>query len=148
MHSKLLILLIVGIVLMTASLGWFGYQSFKTGFNAKAEPHMLEVFIARQLRHLAIPVGQRTTTNAVPLSPEVLADARARFADHCATCHANDGKGKTSIGQNVYPKLPELRFRDAQSMSDGEIISAITMEYAPPTCLRLEKENQKRISIV
>lgn len=125
MRSKLLLPLIIVIVFVAASFGWFGYQSFQTGFSAKAEPHALEVVMARKLRYLAIPIAQRNKPNPVPLSPEILADARAHFADHCATCHGNDGSGQTQIGKNVYPKTPDLRLKDTQSMSDGEIFFII-----------------------
>lgn len=106
-------------------LGLFGYQSFRTGFSAKAEPHVLEVFMARQLRHLAIPLAQRQKVNPVSDSSDVQGEARAHFADHCATCHANNGSGRTPIGQNVYPKAPDLRLTETQSMSDGEIFFVI-----------------------
>jgi mono/diheme cytochrome c family protein len=115
----------MGGVLVAGILGTFGYQSFRTGFSAKAEPQALEVLIARKLRHLAIPLEQCEKANPVSASPEVLGEARAQFADHCATCHANDGSGKTPIGQNVYPKAPDLRLQDTQSMTDGEIFFVI-----------------------
>lgn len=35
------------------------------------------------------------------MTPEVLTMARAHFADHCALCHGNDGRGKTEIGRNL-----------------------------------------------
>ena len=112
-------------LLFLGLLGWFGYQSFTTGFSAKAEPHWLEVFMARQLRYLAIPLENRNLRNPVLLTPEVLKEARAHFADHCATCHANTGSGQTVIGKNVYPKAPDLRLSDTQDMSDGEMFFII-----------------------
>lgn len=112
-------------LLFLGLLGWFGYQSFTTGFSAKAEPHWLEVFVARQLRYLAIPQENRNLRNPVLLTPEVLKEARAHFADHCATCHANNGSGQTVIGKNVYPKSPDLRLNDTQDMSDGEMFFII-----------------------
>ncbi|MDF0645398.1 MAG: cytochrome c [Nitrospira sp.] len=116
----------VAICLVTLGMiGWVGYQLFTTGFSAKTEPHALEVLIARQIRHLAVPLAQRNAPNPVPLTPTVLKDARAHFADHCAICHANDGSGRTPIGKNVYPKAPDLRRTDTQSMSDGELFWAI-----------------------
>jgi mono/diheme cytochrome c family protein len=45
----------------------------------------------------------------------------AHFADHFATCHGNDGSGKTQIGQNLYPKAPDMRLPDTQNLTDGEI---------------------------
>ena len=146
-RSKVVLLFITIGVIVAAVLGTVGYQSFRTGFSAKAEPHMLEVMIARKLRYLAIPLEQREKANPVSASPEVLGKARAHFADHCATCHANDGTGKTPIGQNVYPKAPDLRLQDTQSMSDGESFSSYTMRCDSPACRRLEKESRRRISI-
>ncbi len=99
MKSKTLILfLIVLCLLVLVSSGTVVYQSFKTGFSAKGDPHPFEIFVARQVRRLAIPLEQRKKPNPISATSEVLADARAHFADHCATCHANDGSGKTSIG--------------------------------------------------
>jgi mono/diheme cytochrome c family protein len=43
------------------------------------------------------------------------------FADHCATCHANDGSGKTEIGQNLYPKAPDMRQPETQNLTDGQL---------------------------
>jgi len=117
-----MILLILGGL---ALLGWFGYQSFTTGFSAKAEPHALEVLMARQVRYLAIPLEHRNKPNPVSVTPEILQEGLAHFADHCATCHANDGSGQTPIGKNVYPKAPDLRERATQNMSDGELFWVI-----------------------
>jgi mono/diheme cytochrome c family protein len=104
---------------------WLGYQLFTTGFSAKTEPSAIEVFIARQIRHLAIPIENRNAQNPIPLSPDVMKESLAHFADHCATCHANNGSGQTSIGKNLYPRAPDLRLADTQSMSDGEIFWVI-----------------------
>lgn len=118
-------LLILGLLATLALLGWFGYQSYSTGFSAKAEPNELEILIARQLRHLAIPIENRRLRNPLPLTQELMKDARAHFADHCASCHANNGSGQTAIGRNVYPKAPDLRLPDTQTMSDGELFFII-----------------------
>lgn len=118
------LVLLVGAALLIP-MGMVGYQSFKTGFSAKAEPSSLEVVMARQVRLLAIPLSQRNATNPVPASADVLKEARMHFADHCATCHGNDGKGQTTIGQGMYPKVPDLTKSDSQSMTDGELFFII-----------------------
>jgi len=115
---------VIALIVVMVS-GWFAYAFFQTGFSAKAEPSALEVVLARQARHLAVPFSQRNAANPIPATPELLIEARRHFADHCATCHANDGSGKTQIGQNVYPKAPDLRLSDTQSMSDGELFFVI-----------------------
>ena len=125
MRNRLLILIILAVLVGVATLGWLGYQLFTTGFSAKTEPHAIEVFMARRIRHLAIPIVQRNIPNPVPLSPDLLQEELAHFADHCAVCHANDGSGLTPIGKNIYPKAPDLRLANTQSMSDGEIFWTI-----------------------
>jgi mono/diheme cytochrome c family protein len=121
MGTKLIVFIFVVGLGIVGAFGWVGYQLFTTGFSAKTEPHALEILMARQIRHLAIPIEKRNAQNPIPLSPDVMKESLAHFADHCATCHANDGSGQTPIGKNVYPKAPDLRLADTQSMSDGEI---------------------------
>lgn len=95
------------------------------GFSARDQPTAIEAFVARRLRHLAVPRNARQAQNPVPATPEVLAEARAHFADHCASCHGNDGSGQTEIGQHLYPKAPDMRQADTQSLSDGELFYII-----------------------
>jgi mono/diheme cytochrome c family protein len=111
-------LVVVGNVAML----WLLLQS---NFSAREEPMELEVMIARQLRHLAMPKEQKQMANPVPASEEVLVEARVHFADHCATCHGNDGKGATQICQNFYPRPPDLTQAETQSFSDGELFYMI-----------------------
>ncbi|HEY5626675.1 MAG TPA: c-type cytochrome [Nitrospira sp.] len=125
MKKKLIGFVVVIFLAGFAVIGWVGYQLYTTGFSAKTEPHALEVMMARQIRHLAIPIEKRNASNPVPLTPDVLQESLEHFADHCATCHANDGSGQTPIGKNVYPKAPDLRLADTQSMSDGELFWVI-----------------------
>ncbi len=125
MRTKLLIVIFLAVLAGVATFGWLGYRLFTTGFSAKTEPQAIEIFLARQIRHLAIPIEQRNIPNPVALSPDLLQEGLAHFADHCAGCHANDGSGQTPIGKNVYPKAPDLRLPDTQSMSDGELFWVI-----------------------
>jgi mono/diheme cytochrome c family protein len=115
MRIKYLVLLFIIFGLAT---GWY---FISRGFSARNQPTSVEAFIARRLRHLAIPRGAREAKNAVPASPEVLSEAMAHFADHCAFCHANDGSGNTDIGRGLYPKPPDMRQSDTQSLTDGEL---------------------------
>lgn len=95
------------------------------GFSAKAEPTAVEAFIARRVRSLATPRAERDARNPVAVSPDVLAESRTHFADHCAVCHANDGSGDTSIGRGLYPKPPDLREAGTQDLTDGELFYII-----------------------
>ena len=94
-------------------------------FSAKGSPSDLEVQLARFARHWATPSDFRDANNPIPAEPKILADALHHFADHCATCHANDGSGKTPMGPNFYPPVPDLRDPIIQAMSDGELFYVI-----------------------
>jgi mono/diheme cytochrome c family protein len=91
------------------------------GVTARDEPSALEARFARLARRLATPARARALENPVAGTPDVLADARAHWADHCATCHANDGSGDTQMGRNLYPKAPDMRRAATQSLGDGEL---------------------------
>ena len=97
----------------------------RRGFSARDTPSLLETYIAGAARRFAIPAAAKHAKNPFAPTPEVLAEARAHFADHCATCHANDGSGQTEIGQKLYPKAPDMRLPQTQDLTDGEIYSII-----------------------
>ena len=96
----------------------------RRGFSVHDEPSRIEAAMARAMRHWAVPSVLRDATNPVPLTPQVLADGRAHFADHCAGCHGNDGKG-AGMGKQMYPKAPDMTRADTQQLSDGELFSII-----------------------
>jgi hypothetical protein len=91
------------------------------GFSARPEPSNAETFVARRVRSFAIPRDARNVINPVKFGPEILSEAREHFANHCATCHANDGSGNTSLGKGLYPRPPDMRQTATQELSDGEI---------------------------
>jgi mono/diheme cytochrome c family protein len=95
------------------------------GLSSRATPSALETAIARSARKMAAPSAARSAKNPIPDSPEVQRQARLHFADHCATCHGNDGSGDTMIGRGLYPKPPDLRASQTQKLSDGEIFWVI-----------------------
>jgi len=118
----------IGLVLVGLTLagGLFLLEDFIThGVSTRRRPLAVEAFVARRLRHLAIPRAARKRFNPLARTQEGLAQARVHFADHCASCHGNDGKGETPIGQGLYPKAPDMRLAETQGLSDGELFSII-----------------------
>ena len=91
------------------------------GFTARDEPSSVEAFVARRLRVFAIPAKARDLKNPIPPGPDVLSRSKAHFADHCAICHGNDGRGDTLIGRGLYPKPPDMTQSDTQQLTDGQI---------------------------
>jgi mono/diheme cytochrome c family protein len=108
------------IVLAAASLFMKG-----KGFSARDEPTRIETVVAMQFRKLAMPSDARERKNPVASSPEVVEAGLAHWADHCATCHANNGSGDTPIGRNLYPKAPDMRKAPTQDLTDGELFYII-----------------------
>jgi mono/diheme cytochrome c family protein len=117
--------LLVGGASLAAAGALFVLRIMAHGVSARDQPTALETVLARAMRHLAIPGGDRAKTNPVAATPAVLDHARAHFADHCALCHANDGSGQTEIGQGLYPKPPDMRLDATQKLLDGELFAII-----------------------
>ena len=95
------------------------------GFSARAKPSGIERWIARQARSVALPADAKSRANPVADSPEVLADARAHWADHCAACHSNNGSGDAEMGKHMYPPAPDMRQANTQDLTDGELFYII-----------------------
>lgn len=96
----------------------------RSGLATQSEPTAVEAWVARTVRHWAVPSELRDAKNPVPLTAGTLAEGREHFADHCATCHGNDGKGN-ALGKQMYPKAPDMTLEATQSLSDGELFAII-----------------------
>ncbi len=112
-------LVLLALIGAAALVGGLGFAAM--GLSAQREPPALEVRLARSARHLLVPSGARGRPNPVPGDADVLGRARAHFADHCATCHGNDGKGDSPFGRRMYPRAPDLTAPATQQLSDGEL---------------------------
>lgn len=95
------------------------------GTSARPEPSGLEKSAALFMRSWMTPSTYKGLRNPVAASEENFAAAREHFADHCASCHANDGSGDTEMGRNLYPKAPDMRLARTQDLSDGELFYII-----------------------
>jgi len=95
------------------------------GFSTREQPTSMESWVAGQARAMAMPAEARSRMNPIANSPEVLDAARAHWADHCASCHANDGSGDTAVGKNLYPPAPDMRLPATQQLTDGELFYII-----------------------
>lgn len=48
------------------------------------------------------------------------------FVEHCSVCHGVDGRGGTTFGRNMYPKVPDLTLADTQQLKDGELFYIVS----------------------
>jgi mono/diheme cytochrome c family protein len=119
--KSILRVVVAAALLAVAAVAAGMWYARSTGLSALPEPHPVEAGVARALRRFGVPPATKNQANPVPASDEVLASGRAHFADHCASCHANDGSGDTEMGRNLFPKAPDMRQPATQSLTDGEL---------------------------
>ena len=112
-----LLALLVAVLILAAC----GVLLVRRGFQATTTPSGWETVLARTLRGLSVPERERTAKNPSAASPENLQQGRELFVTQCAACHGIDGGGKTKLGLNLYPRVPDLRAASTQNLSDGEI---------------------------
>lgn len=120
--AKIIVITLIIAVAAAISLGW---HEIRRGFSARGTPSSIETLVAKTARRLAVPSDYRQLHNPFRASPENIQAGMEHFADHCATCHANDGRGDTMIGNGLYPKPPDLRASEAQNKTDGELFYTI-----------------------
>lgn len=95
------------------------------GVSARQTPSWVEAQAAVFMRGWMTPSIYKGMRNPVSNSQDNFLAAREHYADHCASCHANDGSGNTDIGRNLYPKAPDMRLPRTQNLSDGELFYII-----------------------
>lgn len=112
------VLIVIGCIAAVASV-------LVHGLGARDEPTRAEAVVARTMRHLAVPSKLRSMKNPIAMSPAALQEAREHFADHCAQCHGNDGRGQTEMGRSLYPRAPDMTSAGTQELTDGELFAII-----------------------
>ena len=117
------LLLLIGVSIVTGGVA--AYTVASRGLSTRVQPSALETWMAHAMRRLATPASVRNAANPVEATPDVLEEGLAHFADHCATCHANDGSGDTPMGRSFYPPAPDMRAPRTQELTDGELFSII-----------------------
>ncbi|MBI4888671.1 MAG: cytochrome c [Acidobacteria bacterium] len=117
------LLVLVGLLVVAGAVA-VGYV-MNAGLSARAQPGSVETYVAGTIRNLTVARRARGLRNPVAPAPAVVAAGRAHFADHCASCHGNDGGGDTEMGRNLFPKAPDMRLAATQNLTDGELFWVI-----------------------
>jgi mono/diheme cytochrome c family protein len=114
-------------VIVLALLGVVTVFAFvkRTGLSARAQPGRVETAVARRIRALAVPAEYRDRRNPVSADSESIREGMTHFADHCASCHGNDGSGQTDMGKGLFPPAPDMRQAATQDLTDGTLFYVI-----------------------
>jgi mono/diheme cytochrome c family protein len=126
MKRRSIVQILVIVVIVAGALAISAAMFFViVGVSARPEPSRLEQVLARTVRRIAIGRHARHEANPVPKTDEAIAGGRAHFADHCASCHGNDGSGNTEMGRGLYPRAPDMRLAATQDLDDFELFYII-----------------------
>jgi mono/diheme cytochrome c family protein len=119
--KRVLLVLLAGILIIAIGCASYAIRMVHGGFSTRAAPGAVESSLATTMRDMAIPSRYKTMKNPVTVTPEVIHEGMAHWADHCATCHADNASGDTMYGKTMYPRPPDMRQKDTQDKSDGEL---------------------------
>jgi len=121
-RMKVLKTLLLGPLVLLLIGAACGLLLIRRGFRATTAPSAFETFLARTMRGLSVRALERGEKNPMAATPDTLQHGRQLFLTQCAACHGIDGGGgKTQMGLNLYPRVPDLRAASTQNLSDGEI---------------------------
>jgi mono/diheme cytochrome c family protein len=105
---------LLGILVLSSAL------VISEGLSARNKPSNLEYAIA----NFALSLSKKPT-NPLPSAPQILAEPRKSYKEHCAVCHADDRGGKTRLSAGLSPEVPDLRAKHIQALTDGEMFYII-----------------------
>lgn len=111
---------IVGVLALATGI-WL----WTSGIGTRSAPGPIETAVSRSARNAMIPSGARALPNPEPATSEHIRLGLEHWADHCASCHANDGTGNTELGRSLYPPAPDMRLAATQTLTDGELFYII-----------------------
>jgi len=112
-------------LIVLAGAAAYGVWMLNRGFSTRTPPGAIEAAVAGSMRDAALPSRYKSMKNPVTATPDVLREGMEHWADHCSACHANNGSGDTMYGKTMYPRPPDMRRKETQEMSDGEIYYTI-----------------------
>jgi mono/diheme cytochrome c family protein len=111
---------VVGLIAVIATI-WL----WTSGIGTRNPPGAIETAVSRTARASMIPGAAKTLRNPEPATAENVRSGLEHWADHCASCHGNDGSGETEMGMGLYPRVPDMRLAATQNLTDGELFYII-----------------------
>src|ERR1700730_8432488 len=90
--------MIVTAAAIVVGAGIYSIRPIQEGFSAREKTSPVESSLLRKERRWAIPAKAKHLKNPMPTNAEMLEHGRNHSADHCATCHANNGSGERQVG--------------------------------------------------
>ena len=114
---------------LAVAAGGYAVVLVRRGFSALATPSAIEEFAATMARKMAVPSAYRQLRNTIMPSTENIRAGMEHFADHCATCHSNDGRGQTFSARASIRNRPTCVQPGRRTRAMGSSITQLTMEF-------------------
>ena len=115
------VLLVVLLVLLLVAVGLLIAAS-QFSLSALNDPGRVETYVATKAKRWLVG---RSARGSLPPAPPNDALSRASgqmvFGAECATCHGQDGRTPTDVGQWMYPRTLDLSSPGVQQWSDAEL---------------------------
>ena len=125
--KTVLLALLFAVLIVAVLFGGLYVYARGHGFSAREQPSWMERTMALNARKIATPADAKSLTNPrQQQTAEMIAEADEHFVEHCSICHGIDGRGDTTIGRSLYPKVPDMGQPNTQQFSDGELYYIIS----------------------
>lgn len=95
----------------------------------------VERLVAADPRHLINPLGE---------DPRWVERGKEAYGFYCAMCHGQRADGRGTVGQSFHPLPSDLRSKEIQDLSDGEIFAVISLgsKRSPPLAHTISEEDR------
>lgn len=129
------------VVLVALAIG--GYVWIHRGFSARDQPSAAEIFLARQMKSLAVPSSAKTAPNPIPLTPEVLTGARAHFADHSMRPVTRTTDAAIPMSRSPMPIAPTA---DTMFVKSGKAAAAKDLKVGDRVVVDVVKKGNEMVA--
>lgn len=123
--SRRRLLLILFVVLLVGGGAW--YAAARANLSALETPGRVETYLATQAKRwlVARAVAHGPIPPEQASEPVSVANGTMQYGGSCATCHGQDGRKPTRLGESMYPPVPSLASPDVQRYSNAELFVVI-----------------------
>lgn len=120
-RGRLIALAIIAVITIAGA-----YEVMHVNISALPEPGAVETSLAGTAKNWCISRAARESVPTPPANNAAMASAgETLFGMGCASCHGQDGRKPTPIGQSMYPRVLDLSAPLVQGMSDRELFWVI-----------------------
>ena len=89
--------------------------------SAHEKPSRVETTLANVAKDVVIPIEARGLANPLHNGQQTQIQGRRIYLESCAICHGPEGRGQTTLGQDMYPPAMDLTSPHVQHWDDSDL---------------------------